>query len=326
MDRSSLYVFGIRKLILKNYIEKVFILSPENNSGIGSFTKALSEEFTKLGYETIIASNILECFVLYLRYWKKCIFITSLHYGIFGFLKNSVFVLHGYPRFNVNGYYKYITVKIGHKISSLVNKKTVAVSRLVKLVNEHYFGINSDGVIYNPIRKIFKNESTEPKHKLIVYSGRIEKEKNIIPIIRAFINTKLASKGFELVIIGDGSRKSEYERKYSCASILFTGYLEEAELLYYLKKSRIFITLSDMEPYGISIAEALMQKNFLIFSDTTGAKEEIPAEYFSALIDPENINEITRALLRHAETLIGELPLTIKQKNSAAEYLKLLEK
>lgn len=278
-----------------------------------------------LGYETVIANNILECALIYLRFWRKCIFITSLHYGIFGLLKNSAFVLHGYPRFDISGHYKYITVKIGHKISSLVNKKTVAVSRLVKLINEHYFGISSHKIIYNPIREIFKQENTESKHKLIIYSGRIEKEKNVLSIIQSFINTDLAKKGFKLTIIGEGKMRYEYEKKYSCTSILFTGYLDETQLLSNLKRSRIFISLSDMEPYGISIVEALMQKNFLIFADTTGAKEEIPPEFYSTIIDPKNINEISTLMVKHSETLIEDLPLAIKQKNSALEYLKLLQ-
>ncbi len=310
----------------------IVIMFPDKIGGVRSFCESIADGFEILGYRVLLCNNYFTAFYFWIRYWANVIFITNLNYCIFGsFKKKSIFVLHGYPRYDIAGFKKYINVFLGHQVGVISNRKCVAVSRLVNLVNLHYFGIKNDKVIYNPVRKNFLIKDSNiimKKKNIITYIGRIEKEKNIENIIIAFQCSNIIKNNFSLVICGDGSQLEYMKSKYSNPNIQFKGYLDINNVRNMLSKSKIFISLSDFEPFGISIAEAAMLDNFIITTPTTGIIEILPQSNYKLVKNPDNVDEIKIAIdqcIHHSDDYKSNVNFSniLSPLNVAKQYLSL---
>ena len=310
----------------------IVIMFPDKKGGVRSFCESIADGFEILGYKVLLCNNYFSAIYYWLRYWANVMFITNLNYCIFGFFKKkSIFILHGYPRYDVAGFKKYIKVFLGHQVGVISNRKCVAVSRLVNIVNLHYFGIKTDKVIYNPVRKNFlkKNLSIiKEKKDIITYIGRIEKEKNIENIIIAFQCSNIIKNNFSLIICGDGSQLEYMKSKYSNSNIQFKGYLEINMVRDILSKSKIFISLSDFEPFGISIAEAAMLNNYIVTTPTTGIIEILPQLNYKLVKNPDNIDEIKNAIdqcIHHIDDYKSNVNFDndLSPINVAKQYLSL---
>ena len=75
-------------------------------------------------------------------------------------------------------------------------------------------GYKSTAVIANPIEHRFYNPhiKVEDKQNLIVFFGRIAKEKNIPLLIRSFVRFTKTHKNYKLLIIGNGDEKDKCQR------------------------------------------------------------------------------------------------------------------
>jgi len=107
-------------------------------------------------------------------------------------------------------------------------------------------------------------ESIYPDYKnkkILLYVGRIAKEKNLDFLVEVFDQVKKHYEDAILVFVGDGpefkalkhtASKSKYEK-----DILFTGYFERDNLPYIYKMSHIFVFPSMTETQGLVTIEAM---------------------------------------------------------------------
>ena len=106
----------------------------------------------------------------------------------------------------------------------------------------------------------FKNKyKISSNDKLLIFIGRIGKEKNIGLLIRTI--KKVKNKNVKLLIAGNGPYKTELlklAKKVGVENkILFLGYLPRKEVIAAYKSSYIFIFSSKSETQGLVIAEAM---------------------------------------------------------------------
>lgn len=130
--------------------------------------------------------------------------------------------------------------------------------------------------------------------KVILYSGRLIKRKNIDKLIEAI--SKLKDDNVQLIITGDGEEKENLIdlAKMLDVNMYITGFIKNQEELfkhYYL--ADVFILPSFNEPWGLVINEAMAAGLPIIASNECGAYMDLVRDGVNGfVIDPNNIDDI----------------------------------
>jgi len=135
----------------------------------------------------------------------------------------------------------------------------------------------------------------------VICVGRFDAPyKNIDIVCDALFNTDI-----QTIIVGDGKLRPILERRYASDNIQFTGYISETKKRELLSRSKILLSASSKEGFGITLLEGLASGCLVAASD-------IPAHRFvdqgSNVIeffpvgDSETIRSTVIALLRLANT------------------------
>lgn len=196
---------------------------------------------------------------------KKGPLVFSPHYHGTG---HSTFthLLH-YP-------YRYI----GKFIFSKSDAVLCASDAEAKLVQRHFPRVKKItvvplGIDVEGIQKAKKYKDIPP---YILAIGRLEGYKNIKLIIRSlpFINSRVGLK-----IVGDGPEKQELRdivQKLDLSDrITFLKNVSKEDLHRLLKTAKVFVTMSRMEAYGLSLLEAAAAETGIVASDIPAHKDLI---------------------------------------------------
>ncbi|WNZ72647.1 glycosyltransferase family 4 protein [Borreliella garinii] len=157
-----------------------------------------------------------------------------------------------------------------NKIKHFIYPSSKAKERYFRLSNNSNYRIIPNGVD----RKIFiktlskeKKDEILKKHnikqtdKIIIFVGRINKEKNINSLVMNLKDLLIQNKNYKLIIIGKGSEEKEIKNfsiKHGLEKqILLIGTIPWEEICFYYKISDIFASLSRSEVYPMTVIEAL---------------------------------------------------------------------
>lgn len=162
------------------------------------------------------------------------------------------------------------------------------------------------------------------------------KRKNIDLIIKAL--SELKNKNFFLRIIGDGPQRKLLESLTKELdlekNIKFLGEITRKEVFEYLKKSSIFVLLSENETFGLSYLEALAAMNVVIALKNDGIDGilENGKNAFLISANPKDLKNCIERIIelddKELEQLFLNMKDTIKkyrQSEAAREYLKNLQ-
>jgi glycosyltransferase involved in cell wall biosynthesis len=109
-------------------------------------------------------------------------------------------------------------------------------------------------ILYIPNGVVLQVPSDQKREFDLIYVGRLVKWKNVSLIIRTANRL-----GLRLCIIGDGpeGNRLKAQAKKLGVNCVFTGELEKSEVYYYLRKSSIFILISQYEGLSYALLEAM---------------------------------------------------------------------
>ncbi|MEM2911357.1 MAG: glycosyltransferase family 4 protein [Candidatus Bathyarchaeia archaeon] len=151
---------------------------------------------------------------------------------------------------------------LAHPVSK-VGDHHVTVSNFAKTILQKRFKIPTGklSVIPNGIDKEFLKAKMEPQPGRIIFIGRLEPQKRIDLILKGFKIFKEKVSAAELHIIGSGSlQQSLLKASQKISGVYLHNPLpttDNKEIIEQLRKSWVFISTSEFESYGLSIAEAL---------------------------------------------------------------------
>jgi len=102
----------------------------------------------------------------------------------------------------------------------------------------------------------------DPQAKIVLYVGRLGKEKSVDYLLRAFKKLQeISSEKVLLVIVGDGVEKSRLKelakKLHIHQSVIFTGGIENAFLPHVYASADVFVFASKTETQGMVIVEAM---------------------------------------------------------------------
>lgn len=179
---------------------------------------------------------------------------------------------------------------------------TVSNSTKKDLIEKFKIKEDNIGVLYpgiNPIYQ-FKKELVEKK-PYILYVGAVEPRKNLSNLIKAFnlLKEQKKFKDFKLIIVGFWGwlfqdvlktyKNSPYKK-----DIIFTGFLEEEEVLKLYHQAMVFVYPSYFEGFGFPPLEAQKCGLPVIVSEIEVFKETLKNS--ALFVKPDNFQEIYFAL------------------------------
>ncbi len=208
------------------------------------------------------------------------------------------------------GIFSKFFLKIGELISVTIPKKTIVVSRELKVYFSNHYQrktIHISHGITVPLFKepdIIKQKYNLNKREYILFMGRLSPEKRVDWLIRSFLKlnkNKESLKDIKLVIAGGSSATKGYIRKLKILSknnpdIIFTGYVigkEKAELL---GSALIFVLPSYLEGSPIVLLEAMSYGLCCLISDIPPHRDIITNRTNGLFFNSRDANDLTLKL------------------------------
>jgi glycosyltransferase involved in cell wall biosynthesis len=157
----------------------------------------------------------------------------------------------------------------------------------------------------------------EPNIRRFLYMGRIDPEKNVEPLLLAFLEVA-PPEGVRLEVMGGGADHRRLERRYRDPRIRFLGTVtDEAERIDWLRSSDVFVLPSSIEGLSLAMLEAMAcgvctvatdvgtdgdaLRGAGIVLDPTALPAELPAALRLLIEMPELTEVLGRAARRRAE-------------------------
>lgn len=118
-----------------------------------------------------------------------------------------------------------------------------------------------------------ENISIVNASRSFLYVGRNSPEKGVSRMLEGFlIYRRLSSNPFDLRVAGDGNFYSQYG---DIEGVQFLGYVSNYKLSNLIQQSRALVLLSEKEPWGVVIAEALANFRPVICTDACGSSVDL---------------------------------------------------
>lgn len=153
---------------------------------------------------------------------------------------------------------------------------------------------------------------------ILIYVGRLGKEKNIDFLIKAFSEVDQKEKSV-MFIVGDGPERKNLEHLASelglAEKIIFTGFVPTKEVQHYYAGADIFLFASKTETQGLVVAEAMAAKLPVVVVED-GAFKGIVVDQQTGLVAANNLPSFVKKI----ELLISSQDLR-KRLGSSAQKL-----
>lgn len=160
---------------------------------------------------------------------------------------------------------------------------------------------------YNAVEKIndFRSKlHISPNEKIILFVGRIDHNKNLDFLVKAFNIIFENNKDVCLLVVGKGDYDQVFHYAYpNLRNIIFTGFLNKEELESFYQIADIGIIPSKYEEFGYVALEMMMHGIPIIANETSGLCEIIENGVSGVLI---NMNDNINLLANEIQSLLAD--------------------
>lgn len=218
------------------------------------------------------------------------------------------------------------------------------------IANKAYFkamGLVKNQLVFMPhaidnkrfaVNKKYENDASLLKNKLgiekgsliFLYAGKLDENKNVSLLIKAFIS--LNTSVHYLLIVGNGVKESELKEQSKLhKNIIFLNFQNQQQMPGIYAAADIFVLPSKTETWGLSINEAMAAGKPVIASNTIGATFDLVKNNENGFIfKSDNVTDLKRKLNHfindlNAVLLMGKASLEIIEKYSYAKDCDVLE-
>lgn len=319
---------------LTNSGHKIFHFSAFNKHPLNRSSGGFIRSAFHLSRKPIIEDLFYDCGILYytLRLHRFAIKekIDILHFHYVDFIPTSIFLrkldkvpvvvtLHWYPLdyppelasrfwhsriFSIHQYLMFI-----HGVRNAT--KVLSPSKYYADLVEKKCGVRPI-VIPNPIclqdfehlpsreeaREMFGIDATDI---VIAYTGRLDSEKGVIYLIKAFKNIIKECPSAKLFIVGVGPLMDElvnFVEAMHLKNVVFTGYMERSCLNKLLAAADVYVSPSVVETFGLSVLEALASGLPIVATRVGGVPEIVENGQNGFLVPARNPKALSDAMLR----------------------------
>jgi 1,2-diacylglycerol 3-alpha-glucosyltransferase len=139
-----------------------------------------------------------------------------------------------------------------------------------------------------------------PSEDILLYAGRLGREKNLEFLLRAFGLLQAGRPNVRLVIAGDGPYRvhlKEYTASLRLTPyVTFTGFIDRADLIDLYKQATLFVFASKTDTQGLVVMEAMMAGTAVIAVNILGPVDAINSGQTGILVN-EDEHEFAAACL-----------------------------
>ena len=171
-------------------------------------------------------------------------------------------------------------------------------------------------------KSIYTKYKLPANKPIVLYVGRLDKEKSLGVLVRAFAKTLKKVPQAQLVIVGDGNDRDSLEkltkRLKIPASVHFTGKIIGADLPKIYRTASVFAITSRTETQSIVLIEALASGVPGVAVNAGALSELIANGQNGFLVPPDNINAVATAL----EKILTDRKLAHKMSLAALKVAK----
>lgn len=195
--------------------------------------------------------------------------------------------------------YMGISGLLGKNIERITAKLTENNISLSELTAKNLLSLGVKSKVIEPAidSRALKKGKGRKKAFDVVFMGRFIREKNIDVLVKAINLTEANA-----VIIGDGPEKNRISSLVKSLRmeerVKLTGFLEENEALDCLESSRIFVTLSEREGFGIAAAQAMAlgMPVITVRGRNNAVSSRVPEEFICSLSEKDVAEKISHLL------------------------------
>jgi len=229
----------------------------------------------------------------------------------------TTFTAHGWAFTEGTSFFRKQLAVLIEKIGGKFCSKIICVSDFDRKLALKYKIASPDKltVIHNGVEVTQINIESKPKspEKIIkiVFVGRLAKPKDPLLLLKSFNNLSPELKGqVNVFIIGDGPKRGELEKFIKGnrleEKVKLLGEMPREKVLGFLRKSDIFVLISNWEGFPYTIIEAMSFGLAIIASDVGGIKEALSGNC-GILVkkgDKEGIKNALEKLLKNPSLII----------------------
>lgn len=274
---------------------------------------------------------------------KPDLVISSLQYnlGIKKFKKKCptakyVTILHGMAK-PINGRLKAFAVNYVARYSCKHFDVVSTVSYISQAINANFYKIKCNTVIPNGILTNSINPvqvCSEKREFDFIYVGRLFRDKRVDMIADGFIKLLEKNNNLKLAIVGGGEMAPLFQKggKYNSPNICYFGQQNHEKVYEFFRRSKIFISLNELEPLATTMMEAAINGCNIITPVTSGVTQLFlndPAYHNADISSVDSLaDDMERALADYCpptEERIAEYKERFSAKRMAERYADLVK-
>jgi glycosyltransferase involved in cell wall biosynthesis len=155
-----------------------------------------------------------------------------------------------------------------------------------------------DTELFHPNKRNASGKGTysTKEEVVLLYVGRISKEKNLPLLVQAYKTLSAKSNNLHLIVVGDGPYLKEMMASLRGTRCTFTGYLKAEELATAYASADIFVFPSTTDTFGNVILEAQASGVPVIVSDQGGPCENIVPEKTGLITIGNDADSLVQAI------------------------------
>ena len=276
-----------------------------------------------------IRKNKPDIIFTFIPYTNMIVFFINLFFKFkhiatqHNLLTNDIAMLSGKSRIYNSFLWKFAFKRIKH---------LVVVSQSIKqdLIDNFHIEENKIKVIYNSIdyaliSKLCKSKIDEPLSDYILFVGRLEKQKAVDVLIKAFAKLIRSGNNYEMIILGEGTLENELKslaRELHCIDkIHFLGFRSNPYI--YMKSAACLVLPSIFEGFGCVILESMVCKTPVIASNLEGPKEIIENNKNGYLFELRNETQLAEKIDYIYKNKKSVDLITINATETVKQYIDL---
>lgn len=188
---------------------------------------------------------------------------------------------------------------ISAAVAHAINSRGDSYSRCSKSIVLNGIDISNVRVpSKDDIRNLRNELQMSQNTKVVLSASRLEAEKSVDMIIKAFAFICRDNPDVTLVIAGSGSQASALQVLVTelnlSSNVLFVGFRSDVNTL--MAIADVFVIASEAEPFGLSILEAIVLCTPVIAADSGGPKEIIEDGYSGYLFKAGDVDSLAKTI------------------------------
>ena len=148
-------------------------------------------------------------------------------------------------------------------------------------------------------KELYEKYGIDASTPMVLYVGRVDPEKKVELVVKAFKEARKIVPKMQLVVVGDGVDRLRLEGKYGATTgVKFLGKVLPPDLYELYKMGSVFATASEIETQGIVLIEAAASGLPLIAVNKGAVSEVCLNGENGYLCKPGSVEEISEAIVK----------------------------